>query len=68
MITLLTTLIPVDAHPPCAAQVTGQGGDKLEGNLFLGFADLFWDHIFLSPHIATYPPSKLNVLEAGAGI
>jgi hypothetical protein len=53
MVTLPTTLVPADAQPPLPAQVTAQAGDKLEGNLFLGFVDLFGT-TYSSPHIATY--------------
>jgi hypothetical protein len=53
MVTLPTTLVPADAQPPLPAQVTGKAGDKLEGNLFLGFVDLFGT-TYSSPHIATY--------------
>jgi 20S proteasome alpha/beta subunit len=59
MVTLPTTLIPADAQPPLPAQVSVQAGDKLEGNLFLGFVDLFGT-TYSSPHIATYPTPELE--------
>lgn len=55
MVVLPTTLVPEDARAPVPSEVKGQEGDKLEGNLFLGYVDLFGT-TYSSAHIATYCP------------
>ena len=65
MVTLPSTLAPQDATAPeKTAQTTEdeeKSKNKLEGNLFLGYVDLYGT-TFSSPHIATYaspPPAFL---------
>ena len=58
MVTLPTTLSPADATAPQKTPrnpgaTTTESQDKLEGNLFLGYVDLYGTS-FSSPHIATY--------------
>ena len=60
LVTLPTTLAPADAAAPekkivspSATPIEPKSHDKLEGNLFLGYVDLYGTS-FSSPHIATY--------------
>lgn len=62
MVTLPTTLAPTDATAPVKKYVSQSSSstptepksqDKLEGNLFLGYVDLYGTS-FSGPHIATY--------------
>jgi len=52
MVTLPTTLTPNDARPPLPEEIKAHEGGKLEGNLFLGYVDLFGT-AYSSNHIAT---------------
>jgi len=52
MVTLPTTLTPNDARPPLPEEIKAHQGGKLEGNLFLGYVDLFGT-AYSSNHIAT---------------
>jgi hypothetical protein len=56
MVTLPTTLAPADAtapeKAPSSTPTESKSQDKLEGNLFLGYVDLYGTS-FSGPHIAT---------------
>jgi len=53
MVTLPNSLAPQDATAPEKEGLAAQAGQgKLEGNLFLGYIDLYGTS-FSSPHIAT---------------
>jgi hypothetical protein len=51
-VTLPSTLAPIDATAPLKMSESSVDKDKLDGNLFLGYVDLYGT-TFSSPHIAT---------------
>jgi hypothetical protein len=61
MTTLPSTLAPQDATAPLKSAITESSENKLEGNLFLGYVDLYGT-TFSGPHIATYAPSCIVLM------
>ena len=54
MVTLPSTLAPQDTTAPeISTSMPSSSENKLDGNLFLGYVDLFAT-TFSAPHIATY--------------
>lgn len=51
-VTLPSTLAPQDATPPLKTSESSMNKEKLDGDLFLGYVDLYGT-TFSSPHIAT---------------